>query len=206
MAQTAFFKAILKFCTTNKLKVMPVLMSAASETKLLGIPLFTLHSGITVSNVVAGFAIYLLEDWNYSADEAISMAFDTTSANTGLWTRSCFELQSRSNKPLLWCVSMKHIGKLIAEKMFDALTIEKFESPESKLFENFFTSFGNIPQSNFCFPPYFVISCDISENILLFLKSSKKEKVTLAVKLSNRDVKTFTRRPQELLKLLLFNF
>ena len=107
----------------NMLEITPVLISAGSETKLLGIASFAPRGGVAVGSVAADFTIDLLGDWNCSADDAISMMFGTISRNTGPWTGSCVELESRFNKPLLWYTCRKHIGVLITEKVLNALTI-----------------------------------------------------------------------------------
>ena len=67
-----------------------------------------------------------------SADGTVNMVFDTTSINTGLWTGGCVELQSKLNKPLLWRAGRKHMGELVAAKVFDTLLIEKSHPQTSK--------------------------------------------------------------------------
>ena len=75
-------------------------------------------------------------------------------------------------------------------------------------FINFRTSFGNIPQNNFCFLPYFDILCEISENTSLLQNLLKEQAVNLAVKLlSNRDASKLPLQDyKELLVLVLFSF
>ena len=124
---------------------MPVLISAGQETKLLGVPSFTPCAGVAVGSVIGDFTMDLLDDWNCSADGAVSMVFDTTSTNTGLWTGDCVELQSKLNKSLLWCACRKHMGEWIAGKVFDTLLIEKSQSPDIKIFKNFRSNFNIIP-------------------------------------------------------------
>ena len=135
----------------SKLEIMPVLISAGQETKLLGVPSFTPFAGVAVGSVIGDFTMDLLDDWYCSADGAVSMVFDTTSTNTGLWTGGCVELQSKLNKPLLWCACRKHMGEVVAGKVFDTLLIEKSQSPDTKIFKNFRSNFNIIPQKKLLF-------------------------------------------------------
>ena len=66
----------------DKLEIKPILMSAGHEIKLLRRTILTSHGGMAADSVVENFTMDLLEDWNCSADGAISMVFDTTSTNT----------------------------------------------------------------------------------------------------------------------------
>ena len=85
-----------------------------------------------MGSVVADLTISFLEDRICSANGAISTVFGTTFTNIGLWNGGCVEIRCRLNKPLHQCACRKHIGELIAEKVFDALTIEKSQSLQSK--------------------------------------------------------------------------
>ena len=46
----------------NKLPIMPVLISAESETKLHGVPSYAPHGGVAMGSVIADSAIDLLKN------------------------------------------------------------------------------------------------------------------------------------------------
>ena len=109
------------------------------------------------------------------------MVFDTTSANTGLWSGRCVEVQRRLQKPLPWCVCRKHIEKLIVSSVFDELHIETSKSPEILIFKNFRTYFSHVSQTNLSYPPFVnEVNCSTTDDVE-FLNELQKDATNLAV-------------------------
>ena len=192
----------------EKVDILPVLVSSGLNTKLLGVPSFTSDVEQSFESIIGDFTYQLLSDWKCSVDGAVSMVFDTTSTNTGLWSGGCVEVQSRLQKPLLWCACRKHIGELIVGSVFDELHIETSKSPEILIFKNFRTYFSHVSQTNLSYPPFVnEVNCSTTDDVA-FLNELQKDATNLATHLlTKHDANDIPRDDYiELLELLLYSF
>ena len=120
---------------------LPVLLSDAGGTKLLGVPAIPHKSTAKTGDLISEVSIELIEEWN-CAECVAGMVFDTTSSNTGCKTAACVVLQNRLNRPLLWYACHHHVCEILLTRVWDALKIEVSKSPEILLFKRFKENFA----------------------------------------------------------------
>ena len=127
----------------SKEERLPVLLSGAGGTKLLGVPSIP-HKSTEKAGVLITEASYeLIKEWD--CEDCLSgMVFDTTSSNTGCKTAACVTLQMKLNRPLLWYACRHHVGEIVLTHVWDSLRIEASNSPEINLFKRFKENFTAI--------------------------------------------------------------
>ena len=122
---------------------LPVIVSGASVTQLLGVP--KLISGTGESQAAA--IEQLLSEWGV-ADRIAAMCFDTTACNTGYKNGTCVLLEKKLNKELVYLACRHHIMELVLATAFEE-TMGVSSGPDIAIFKRFQTAWQKFDHTNY---------------------------------------------------------
>lgn len=140
-------KMLPELMGNDKVDRLPVIISGAGLSKLLGVPRLPSGTGKAMAEAV----IDCLEDWGVK-DRVVAMSFDTTSSNTGIKSGACTLIEAALGRDVLHLACRHHIMELIAEKAFSACDCIPSTGPAILLFQRFKQQWNFINKLDFRVP------------------------------------------------------
>ena len=67
---------------------------------------------------------------------------------SGHLTAACIQIQEKLDRPLLWLACRRHIGEILLDHVWKALSIEPSKSPEHQLFKRLRLNWDKLPHSD----------------------------------------------------------
>lgn len=122
---------------------MAVVLTSATNDKLLGIPIIPNGSGEAIAEAV----VNLLNKWKI-VDLTEMVCFDTTASNTGRFTGAVVRLEELLGHSLLQFPCRRHVSELMLRAAFE-LFLGKSGGPEVTMFDRFAKKWKNIDATKY---------------------------------------------------------